>query len=166
MTIGRTCRYYYLKLLRLKGTPHSIALGSAIGVFIGITPTMPFHTLLIFFTTLFSRASFFAGLVMSWLVCNPFTYIPQYYFSMLIGNAVTPYEMNWNKIKAVLDFMLSDVSINLKVHTFINLGIETIVILVTGGSLLAFPFAIASYYIMYHLSVKRRRRHVISQIKR
>jgi uncharacterized protein (DUF2062 family) len=44
MTLRRACRYHWLKFLRLQGDPRRIALGMALGVFIGITPTVPFHT--------------------------------------------------------------------------------------------------------------------------
>jgi len=42
--IARKLRYFYLRFLRLKGAPHYIARGMAIGIFIGMTPTIPFHT--------------------------------------------------------------------------------------------------------------------------
>ena len=32
------------------------------------------------------------------VACNPLTYIPIYYFSTIIGNAVTPYELNREKV--------------------------------------------------------------------
>jgi uncharacterized protein (DUF2062 family) len=44
MTLRRVCRYHWLKFLRLQGDPRRIALGMALGVFVGITPTVPFHT--------------------------------------------------------------------------------------------------------------------------
>ena len=109
MNFGRTRRYYYLRFIRLRGTPHSLALGSAIGVFIGITPTIPFHTIVIFFLSIVSRSSFIAGLISSWVVCNPLTYIPQYYLSLRIGNLVTPYELSWNQIQSVVEVVLSEV---------------------------------------------------------
>jgi len=41
----RTLRYYLLKLKRLRGDPASLARGVALGVFTGITPTIPLHTI-------------------------------------------------------------------------------------------------------------------------
>jgi len=34
------------RVKKLEGNPHYIAMGMAIGVFVGITPTMPFHTVI------------------------------------------------------------------------------------------------------------------------
>ncbi|MEA1867995.1 MAG: DUF2062 domain-containing protein, partial [Thermodesulfobacteriota bacterium] len=43
---GRTVRYQWLRLVRLRGDPFVLARGIAIGTFIGLTPTIPFHTIL------------------------------------------------------------------------------------------------------------------------
>lgn len=164
MNIARTAKYYFLKLLRLRGTPHSIAMGAAIGVFIGLTPTIPFHTILILSLTVVSRTSFVAGLISSLLVCNPLTYIPQYYIALLIGNAVTPFTLNWDKVKAVLDVILSDVSLEERIQPLLSLGYEAIVVMMAGGVVLALPFAIASYYLCHFLIVSFRRKRRQKQI--
>ncbi|MBW1983033.1 MAG: DUF2062 domain-containing protein, partial [Deltaproteobacteria bacterium] len=43
-------RFWWQEFLRqlqeLRGKPHEISLGMAIGVFISLTPTIPFHTVL------------------------------------------------------------------------------------------------------------------------
>ncbi len=165
MNINRIGKYYYLKFLRLKGSPHALSLGAAIGVFIGITPTIPLHTIIIFALTVITRSSFIAGLLTSWLVCNPLTYIPQYYFSLKIGNMVTPYLLDWNKIKRVLDVLLSDASFTLRLHSLMTLGYESIIVMLVGGILLALPFSIASYYLSYLTIIKfrnkNREKHVL-----
>ena len=43
MALRRVLRYHWLKFLRLQDDPRKIAGGMALGVFIGITPTIPFH---------------------------------------------------------------------------------------------------------------------------
>jgi len=47
MTLQRVLRYHWLKFLRLQEDPRKLAWGMALGVFIGITPTIPFHTVLV-----------------------------------------------------------------------------------------------------------------------
>ena len=42
----RSLRLLYLRLMRLKGQPGEVAGGMAIGVFVGMTPTVPLHTVL------------------------------------------------------------------------------------------------------------------------
>ncbi len=164
MNIGRTGKYYYLRFIRLRGSPHSLALGSAIGVFIGITPTIPFHTIAIFILSVFTRSSFIAGLIASWVVCNPLTYIPQYYFSLLLGNLATPYELNWAQVQAVLDTVLSDVSFTLKMQALMGVSYEALVVMLVGGALLALPFTVISYYFSYFTFIKIRKKRLEKRV--
>ena len=166
MNIGRTGKYYYLKLLRLKGSPHALSLGAAIGVLVGITPTIPLHTVVILALTIITRSSFIAGLITSWLVCNPLTYIPQYYLSLKIGNLVTPYHLDWGKIKAALEMLLSDASFATRFQALLDLGCEAITVMLVGGILLALPFAIASYYLCYLSILKFRKKKREKQVLR
>ena len=43
MTLRRVLRYHWLKFRRLQEDPRKIAGGLALGIFIGMTPTIPFH---------------------------------------------------------------------------------------------------------------------------
>ena len=43
MSVKRTLRYHWLKFLRLQDDPWKLAWGMALGVFVGVTPTIPFH---------------------------------------------------------------------------------------------------------------------------
>ena len=164
MNIGRTGRYYYLRFIRLKGDPHFLALGASIGVFIGITPTIPLHTIAILAATLLTRSSFVAGLITSLMVCNPLTYIPQYYFSLKIGNIFTPYHLDWLDVRNLLDILLSNISFSHKIHATAALGYEFIMVMLVGGCILAAPFAIASYYSTFLFFVKLRKKRREKQI--
>ena len=164
MNISRTGKYYYLRFIRLKGNPHSLALGAAIGVFIGITPTIPLHTVTIFILTVATRSSFVAGLITSVVVCNPLTYIPIYYFSLKLGNIVTPYELSWEQVKKVLEILLSDISFMMKMDALLTVGYEAIIVMIVGGSLLALPFGLVSYYASYFTFLKIRKKRMEKRI--
>ncbi len=164
MKISRISRYYLLRFTRLKGDPHSLACGTGIGVLIGISPTIPLHTVLILALTLITRTSFVAAFISSWVVCNPLTYFPIYYFSMVIGNKITPYELNWEKIKYVLDTLLSHQGFTQSLKVVANLGYEAIIVMVVGGLVLALPFAIVSYYFSLHFFIKIRRKRREKQL--
>ncbi|WP_419174834.1 DUF2062 domain-containing protein [Desulfosediminicola sp.] len=159
MQIGRLGKYYFRRLQRLKGDPIALAGGFAIGVFIGFTPTMPLHTVAIIIATLATRTSTIAGILSSWVVCNPLTYFPIYYFSLVIGNAVTPYHLNWVKIKTTLDLLLTSESISQSMKLVMGLGCETIVVMLVGGIILALPFTIMSFYLSlkFFITVKQKR---------
>ena len=160
MNPKRIARYFYLKFIRLKGDPRSLALGTAIGVFIGITPTIPLHTLLIILITLVTRTSIITAMLSSFLVCNPLTYVPQYYLSTIIGNGLTPYELTWGRIKEVLDILLQHQGVYKSLEALAGLGYEAAIVLVVGGVVLALPFTFASYFLSLRLFLKIRQKQI------
>jgi len=133
MNPKRLSRYYYLKFMRLKGDPHSLALGTAIGVFVGITPTMPFHTIMIIAATVVTRSSTIAALLSSLLICNPLTNIPQYYIVTLVGNALTPYDLTWSDFKLVLEQLLHSPGFSQSMKIIGGLGYEAAIVLHSSG---------------------------------
>lgn len=166
MRFNRLGKYYYLRFLRLKGDPYSLAFGTAIGVFVGITPTIPLHTGIILVLTFLTRTSAVAAILVSWLISNPLTYIPIYYFSTVIGNALTPYELNWEKIKAVVTALTSSQGLSHSLQILTGLGFEAVVVLLVGGCVLALPFALVSYYVSLYtflkIRAKRQAKHILS----
>jgi len=147
----RLNRYYYLRLKRLRGDPKILAGGIALGVLIGLTPTMPLHTVLIIALTLLTRTSTIAGIVSSFLICNPLTYFPIYYFSLRVGNMLTPYQISWSSIRSVLGSLVQSEGILHSLKILGSLGYETIVVMVSGGFVIALPFAVISYYVALYL---------------
>lgn len=158
MKLFRLSKYYYLKFTRLKGDPKSLAMGTAIGVFVGLTPTIPLHTVIILCIAMLTRTSAIAAIIASWIVCNPLTYLPIYYFSMVIGNTLTPFELNWSRIKLLIESLTSQQGFFHSMQDIIGLGFEAVVIMVFGGILLALPFAVISYYISHNLFINIRKR--------
>ena len=165
MNLSRLQKFYYLKFLRIKGDPKSIAWGSFIGAFIGTMPLMPFHTVGIIAVCMLTRNSTMAGLLTSLAISNPFTYIPIYYSCLKIGNFLTPYEMSWAKIHAILNILISGNEFKESVILLGNLGSEIIIVMLIGGFVLALPTAIFCYFFTLNLFIKirekRRQRHIL-----
>lgn len=82
--IKKRIRDFAGRVKRLEGNPHDVALGLAIGVFIGITPTIPFHTALAIAFSFFFGASKVAAALGVW-ISNPVTIPIFYYLSYKIG---------------------------------------------------------------------------------
>ncbi len=82
----RFFRYHYLRFKRLKGDPHTLAKGVAIGVFIGVTPTIPLHTILILALCFFMGGNAVAAVLSSMVVSNPLTFFIQYFLSWWVGS--------------------------------------------------------------------------------
>ena len=84
MTLRRALRYHWLKFMRLQEDPKRIAGGLALGVFIGITPTIPFHTVIALSLAALlgvSPVTAFIGIQ----VGNPLTVVPIYLTSYKVG---------------------------------------------------------------------------------
>jgi hypothetical protein len=166
MNLWRSIKYYHHRFRRLQGSPHALAGGTAIGVFVGLTPTIPFHTLLIVFLSLMTRTSAVAGIIISWLISNPLTYLPIYYISALVGNYLTPYELNLKIVQSGLEQAMADGSFQNLLKILVVSGYETLIVLIVGGFCFALPFGILSYYLSLrffrHIQKKRMNKHVLS----
>jgi uncharacterized protein len=133
MYLRRKIRYCYLRFRRLKGNPQKIALGMALGVFIGITPTIPLHTVLaLAFSYLFGISSVAA--VMGVWISNPITIPPLYYGSFVIGKKILYPHLNLSLPQLV------------DLRDLIRLGWEINLALQFGGLILAFPAAVLAYF--------------------
>ncbi len=159
MKFWRTFKYFILKFKRLQGSPYALAGGTAIGVFVGLTPTIPFHTLLIVLLSFLTRTSSIAGIIVSWIVCNPLTYIPIYYLSAVVGNHLTPYELNLVTVKMALEQAMAGGGIQNALTTIAQSGYETLVVMGVGGFCLALPFALVSYYLalIFFIQIQKKR---------
>ena len=71
-------------VIKLKESPHRIALAFATGVFIGMSPLLGFHTLLGFAIAWIFRLNPFA-LLAGVYITNPWTIVPIYTFSTYVG---------------------------------------------------------------------------------
>lgn len=161
--LRRTIRYYRLKFMRLSGDPKSLAQGTAIGIFIGISPTIPFHTIAILVCTVPFRVSTIAALITASAVCNPFTLIPQYYLCWLAGDLIFPGRLTWERIKEVLTLITHE-SFTDSIHTLGSLSFDAILVMLTGGTILGLPLAIAGYYLSLNFFIKIREKRRKKQV--
>jgi uncharacterized protein (DUF2062 family) len=166
VNFARTTKFHYYKLLRLKGSPHSLALGAAIGVFIGLTPTIPLHTTAVLLITFLTRSSIIAGITTSYIISNPFTFIPLYSVCLILGNIATPYHLDTRYLNKVTNLLESDRGFYEMMQAIAGLGYEAVVVFLVGGLILALPGGLLSYFGFYHVIVafrrKRREKQVLS----
>jgi uncharacterized protein (DUF2062 family) len=155
-SIKRFIRYNIIRIKRLSGNPRALAGGIAIGVLIGLTPTIPLHTPLILALALFTRTSVLAGIIVSWLVCNPLTFFPIYYIAVLLGNHLTPYEINFQRIQLLLNHLTDGSSFQASFGVLTALGFESLIVLLVGGFVFALPFSFLSYYLAVPFFIKRQ----------
>ena len=73
---------YVQRILHINDTPEAIALGAAVGMFIGMTPTVGIQMVLMVIVGTVIRANRLAGVAMVY-VSNPFTVLPIYWLAWL-----------------------------------------------------------------------------------
>ena len=129
---------------RLRGDPHYIARGMAIGVFIGVTPTFPLHTVLALFLAFVLRGSKPAAALGVWIgnpATMPIFYLGSYKIGILILGSSIPFD---EKYESIIELS--------------KLGLDVTAAMITGGVLLGIPPAICSYFIAHKLFTKIRNR--------
>ena len=137
---------FYERFISLKGEPAQIAAGLAIGVFVGVTPTIPFHTAIIVLLCLLFRQNITAAYLGSWIISNPLT-IPLFYLSQYeLGRFLLGME---SCRFAITDYTLGSIT---------ALGWEILLPLLTGGILMAPYFAVPAYFITRRLITSIRAR--------
>jgi uncharacterized protein (DUF2062 family) len=137
-------RNFVERVKKLKGDPHYISMGMAIGVFVSITPTMPFHTVIAVALAFILRGSKAAAAIGVWF-CNPisapFFYLGSYKAGMLILGHSAPFNI---KYESVLELF--------------KLGMDVTVAMIVGGVILGILPGFASYFITRNIITKIRAR--------
>lgn len=163
--LRRTVRYYYLRFIRLRGTPYSLAMGAAVGAAIAITPTLPLHTVIIIPTTLLLRVNTIAALIAGTVVSNPLTFAAQYYLSWKIGDTILPHRLTLERLQQVLA-MVKEAGFVEGIKILSHLSVDALLVMLTGGFILAVPLGIATYFFSYrffdHIQKKRRQKHLLN----
>jgi uncharacterized protein (DUF2062 family) len=155
--IPRVLRYYHIKFKRLNDNPRSLAGGTAIGMMVGLTPTVPFHTPVVILLSVLTRTSVVAALLVSWLVFNPLTIVPIYGISLAIGNFLTPYEISFDRVKTVIEGFQGSAGYLKTVKTILAMGYETAIVMLVGGLVFSLPFALTSYFFTLRYFTMRQR---------
>jgi len=130
------------QLNELRGKPHEIALGMAIGVFIAVTPTIPFHTVLAVSLAALLRGSKLAAALGVW-ASNPLTIPFFYYGSYRLGRFVLGYP----QLALPADYSLI---------SLIKLGKHVTVAMLHGGVLLGILPGLLAYFLTYKVTSSPR----------
>ena len=148
--VRRWTRYYLLKIVRIKASPESIALGLATGVFVGCLPVIPFQTVLALAAALVLRCSKLTAALGTW-VSNPANIALIYYCNYRLGSfflSGTPKEFQ---------------PVEMTLTEIFSRGWELAAAMMLGGLLMAIPCALLTYVIsvnlirLYHFRRMERR---------
>jgi uncharacterized protein len=141
----RALRLFYLRILRLQGKPEEIAWGMAIGVFFGMTPTVPLHMMLALLVAFLLGKNKIAACLGVWVAVPPalpFIYLLDYKIGQFITSTQGP------------DFTGSNFSIN---H-LIEKGWPIFYSLLLGGFIFGLICAVPAYFLTKHVIILYRQR--------
>jgi uncharacterized protein (TIGR03546 family) len=144
MSVKRTLRYHWLKFLRLQEDPRKLAWGMALGVFVGVTPTVPFHFITVLTLAPLFRVSVITA-VLGIQLCNPLTIPFLYLAAFKVGHFL---------LHRGAHFRLPE---TYTLATSLDLICRGGLALQLGGVILAIPPAIAAYFLTMWI-IKRYRR--------
>ena len=94
-------------ILMLEDTPHSIALGTSIGMAIGLTPTVGIQMILVMCTAWLTRKLFHFNRVAALItvyISNPITVVPIYYFLYWIGHLLVGGDVQREQFTQLLEY--------------------------------------------------------------
>ncbi len=144
MNLREKIRHLITRFKQLNGDPHYVALGMAIGVFISVTPTIPFHTVIALALAFILRGSKAAAAIGVWFsnpVTIPFFYKGSYDVGVSILGNSAPFSTEYESILELL-----------------KLGADVTIAMITGGVILGILPAIAAYFITRRIFIKLRLR--------
>jgi uncharacterized protein (DUF2062 family) len=149
----RRFRLLHLRILRLRGEPEEVAGGMAIGVAIGLTPTVPLHLVLgVFIAFLLGKSKLAAAL--GGQVANPFFLPFIYILDYGVGRAITGASGP------------SLVSADFSASYVLNLGWEIYYPLLAGGIVVGSLAVIPTYFMTKKIVMlyRERRRKRLEKI--
>lgn len=150
MKYSRQLKYYFLRFIRLRGEPHELALGLAIGIFIGMMPIMPFQLALAVTLALVFKGSKITAIIGTW-VSNPLNWYFLYYFSYRIGGALMGLSMKNGSFHSMMTSVQNGEEIMLVLGKIIGAGGTMIFALLLGGFLMGVVVSIPSYFFSLRL---------------
>ncbi|WP_027367813.1 DUF2062 domain-containing protein [Desulfocurvibacter africanus] len=153
--LKRLVRYNYLKVLRLKTSSHSIALGLALGVYGGCLPALPglpLQSIIGLLLAFIFRASKIAALVGTW-ISNPLNWFVFYWAEYKIGRLIIP-----------VNIRIDPLSMN--IQDFVSVGMKGVLVLLIGGAILGLPLGLLTYIVSLPLIRNYRRRRALRLLRK
>lgn len=145
--LQRLFQLYKLKLVKIRATPHQVALGFAVGAFAAFLPILPLQILLGISLAFMFGASKTAAFIGT-LISNPLNTIPLHMAYYQIGKHLVPFP--------VPSFSLSQIEI----ADFFAMGWKLYATLSLGALCLAVPCTLIGYFVALKTIERFRKRRL------
>lgn len=143
----RRLQYFYLRFLRLRGSPQELSRGIASGVFAGCFPLFGFQTLIGIGVATVLRGNKILAAASTW-ISNPFTYLPIFAFNYQVGRWVLGEG-------ALQEFDSLD-----SLRSWMEMGADVTSRLMLGSAVVGLVLGVISYYVGIRVihQIRQRRR--------
>lgn len=135
-------------VLSLQDSPHHIALGFAIGMFVGMTPTVGVQMIIVMCIAVLTKPFFYfnrvAGIIAVY-VSNPLTLVPIYYFLYWVGTFFVPGDVTQDEFAKVLEYESFAEWWDTVVALFVGIGTPLLIgtaIVATVSGLITYPLTV------------------------
>jgi uncharacterized protein (DUF2062 family) len=151
----RPIRRAYQRFLKIRGKPREIALGFALGVFIGLTPTMGVQTPLAILIAAVLKWSKLGGAAGVWIT-NPLTAPVIYSATYLVGTRILG--------NGPLPEMPADAGFDVLKELLLRAP-QVLLTLLLGGIVIGLPLATGAYYLSF-FAVRRYQEKIQRRLER
>ena len=138
----------YDRFLKIKGDPREIALGMALGLFVGMSPFMGIQMAVAVFLAAIFKWNKISAAIGVW-ISNPLTAPFIYPLTYLVGSKLFGYQKPF-KLPEEFDFDY--------ILTIIRSTPDILFILIAGGIVIGLPLAVAGYYFSYAAITEYRKK--------
>lgn len=149
--LRRFVRFQYLRLMRQSASSHALAMGLAVGVFVGFLPIIPFQTVVSLALAFVLRGNP-VGAAIGTFVSNPLNVIPFYAMLYWVGGLL------WHTSVAF------DPT-NLGMARMLELGLDFFLVMCLGGVVLGIPAAFITYVLTFRGVNSYRQRRTIKLLR-
>lgn len=141
-------RLIYLRIIRLRGHPHELALGMTFGISIGMMPIIPFHMIIALAAAIFFGASKITAAAGTW-ICNPVTVYPIYKYCYVIGAFILGFDHKTSLLMPVTGAIGQGEYIE-AMKTILSGGGITVATFLLGGIVLGIMVAVPAYFLSFY----------------
>ena len=170
--LGRGIKGFFVELMMLNDTPHGIAMGVAVGLLVGLTPTVGLQMAIVALISLFIRCNRTAGCAIVWIT-NPVTMVPIFFFNYVVGARLLQRWVNldvltWSDFSSQIReaFVYPHWYENMvaMILAFFRLTIRLAGPLWFGSVIVALGLAVPSYFIVLAMVKRCRRKKQPTQV--
>ena len=145
--LNRTRRFLIYRVLHVDDTPHRIALGLAVGIFMTWTPLIGLQMILTVLLSALLRANKFVGVPFVW-ISNPLTAVPLYGFNFVVGAWILPGEYSTKHfVQQVGQAAMTGGGIPDRVYAWWTATLDFFWPLWVGSILLGLIFSVVTYFV-------------------